>query len=306
MSLTIEQLHETLQESFGVDTISKETVATIKNLVEEYTHEKTIELEAQLIEKNREIALIKEKAEEYANMKVAEKDAEIASIKEKAEEYGQYLIEKGNDYGKYLSEKAEEYGDYRAEMIAEKFNEYSQSIVEQFIEENKDRFVEHAEYNKMKAVFENVKLAFEANLFPLVEDHVVKSLEKRLEESNKQYNRLFKETRVLRQYADYVERQTILESACVDLSDMQKERVEQMTNSIIDLESLKESATSLAKEYKTGLRIIATPDKPEDSSTKSTDLYESYAKVLGAAPAFFSTKAETKGVDSYADYINNL
>lgn len=275
---------EQLKESFGGD-VSSDTLLQVKMMVESFVDDKVHSLSTQLAEKEKELAFVTECAEKYSESikeELLEKgEAYGRFLMEKAESYGEYLTENADKYGEFLMEKAEAYADSKVEVLTEKLDSYAQHVVESFIKENTEKLVEHSEYLKGKKLLESLKTAFEENMYPLNESHAIAKMEARVKETNKQYNALFEEVDQLRKQNLGFAKQQILEKYVGDLSTLQKDKIQRVTESITKLPEYEKAVKMLVEdfEYKnaqpaTKLGDSVKADKQDFTLTESKFEYQ--------------------------------
>ena len=195
----------------------------------------------------------KEEAMKDADAKAAEKD------EEKDEEI-KNLKEMANEYGEFLKEKANAYGDHVKEVLGEKMKEYADFAIEQFITENKERFVETEEYARMRGTFDLIKEAYEQNAFDVRVDAVAQDLQKSLEESTDEYEKVFEALQKANEEVVELKRTMILERATADLADTQKEKVNELLEAV---------SFDTVEEYADGLALIVEQTKANATATKT-------------------------------------
>lgn len=213
---------------------------------------------------------------------------EVTMLKEKAEEYGTFLKEKANEYGDYLKGKANAYGEHIMESVSGKMKEYADYAVEQFITENKERFVETEEYARMRSAFDFIKEAFEKNAFDVREDVAVVELQESLAESTRQYESLFEDMSLAREELDTLKRELILERATADLADTQKEKVNELLESVSfdSLEEYTDGVSMIVEQAKAATVIVV--EKEEILKEETAQVSVSNKKVDDSVSAYLS------------------
>lgn len=183
----------------------------------------------------------------------AESDKDAEELKESHELEVAFLKEKANEYGEHLKEKANAYGESIKESVSVKMKEYAEFAVEEFIAENKERFVETEEYARIKSAFDYIKEAFEKNGFNVQEDAQVVELQESLQDSTAKYESLFEDLSAAKEELNNLNRTLILERAVADLADTQKEKVNELleTVSFDSIEEYKDGVAMIVEQAKT-------------------------------------------------------
>lgn len=275
-------MNEQMRELLETLNLSEDTVKSIQNLLTEALDAAKEEGKAE--GKEEVEAENKEKVEELEES-IADLEARNEFLMEKADEYGAYLMERANEYGSFLMEKANAYGDYIKESVTDKVKDYADFAVEQFIAENKERFVETEEYFRIKGAFDMIKESFERNGFDVRDDLAVQELQQSLNESTEEYEKVFEELQNAREAYDEFKREVILERATLDLADTQKEKVQEL------LESVSFDSTD---EFEEGISLIVEQAKNHSASAVDDVLHEQSGAIV------------TKTIDpSVARYLGN-
>lgn len=164
-----------------------------------------------------------------------------------------------------LTEAAQKYGDYVKAEMGEKINEYIRYASKEYIKENQGKFNQLEQFERMKAVFESVKQAFEYNGFKLDESAQVKDLQGQLTEAKNSFNEIFENFTKANDELEVAKQAILFESMTKGLTSSQKLKAKQLAEGI--------SFDSI-KEFKQGVGLIVEnvkrSDKPATPSKKST------------------------------------
>lgn len=164
--------------------------------------------------------------------KIEDLEEQIVQLQESAERNETHLMEKANEYGSHLMAKANEYGELIKESSATAAKEYADYAIEEFITENKERFVATEEHARIHAAFEMIKESFELNGFTVNTDARVDEVQKSLNESTEEYDRVFAQLQEAREKIETLERESIFESSTRELADTQKEKVKALLETV--------------------------------------------------------------------------
>lgn len=207
-------------------------------------------------------------------------DEETKIIQEKSNEH-EIEMKKQLDE---VTEKANAYAEYVVEEMTQKVEDYCDYVIKQFIEEQKEKLIETEEYCRMATVLKKIREAFESNYFQLTNEPASKQLNDKLDESKKEFNKLFEENRNLKRRiedfttsADKANRKQIFESLTVDLAETQKERLESLVEKtqFSTLEGFKEGLKLFVEEIKmTGKDQSKDTSKEKNDSSKQTSFQE--------------------------------
>jgi hypothetical protein len=238
-----------LTELFGDIELSEDVLIKMKLMMEKAIQEKTDVLNEEISKLNTDIKTLHENAEAYGIFLQEKADEYGTFLQEKADAYGKFLQENAESYGTFLQEKANDYGQYVIEEMTDNIDNYTGYVVEKFIEENKSALLEHNEYERMKSLFENVKIAFEENNFKLSENFVSNTdeIESKLEESTKSYNELYGEFVKIKKNLEEMQYSMVFENVTKDLADTQKERINNLVKNV--------SFSSIG-EFKRGVELM--------------------------------------------------
>lgn len=165
-------------------------------------------------------SVIKTKAVELA-------EGYIAEAAEKAEE----VI---NEHKAELNEAAEKYGEYVAEQMSNKLDSYLDHVVDTWMSENKLAIDNGLKVTMFDGLMEGMKDLFVENNVTCPDDKIdmVEALEENIEELEGQLDQMVVENSKYRDYANYVEKNIIIEKATADMSESQKEKVADLAESI--------------------------------------------------------------------------
>ena len=210
-----------------------------------------------------------------------------AFLQEKADEYGEYIKEQADEYGTFLQNKANDYGKFIAEELSTKIDDYTDYVVEKFVAEHESSLLEQAEYNRMKQLFEDIKVSFEQNHFKLNESQEPQNsdLEMKLSESTKAYTELYNEFVSTKKQLEDAQFAMIFENMTRDLTDTQKERVNNL---------LKNVSFSSLSEFKRGVELMV-----EEFSTSTT-------QTVNELELLDSSQQKKPIDDRMQQYINHL
>lgn len=149
-----------------------------------------------------------------------------------------------------------------AELNEAKLQEAVDAAVEAYVVENEQKFVTTEQFEKMSALFESVKAAFENAAFSLNENAAVQALEGKLHEASETYDGLLERFMALKEENESVaaeletaKRSIIFESAVKDLTDTQRERVGAL------VETIEFADTG---EFASGLKLIVEMECKKD------------------------------------------
>lgn len=164
-----------------------------------------------------------------------------------------------------LSEAAQKYGDYVKNEMGAKINEYIRYASKEYIKENAAKFNQLEQFERMKAVFESVKQAFEYNGFKLDESAEVKDLQKQLTEAKNSFNEVFENFTNTNEELEVAKQAIMFEQLSKGLTSSQKIKAKQLAEGI--------SFDNL-KEFKQGVQLIVEnvkrTDKPAAPAKKDT------------------------------------
>lgn len=213
---------ENLKDLIGESDVSEDTLLKIKIMVESALAEKLDEQAKTLAEQNEvKLTALQAELDEAKEIHAAE----IQSLHEKANQYAQYVVTE----------------------MTEKIDSYAEYVVEKFIEDNKQTLVESDEYNRMKTVFESIKLAFEGAHFALVPTDTTSELEASLAEVRESYNGLCIDHEALKKENTEMQFAMVFESLTSDLAETQKEKLKALVENV--------SFTDVS-EFKRGVELM--------------------------------------------------
>lgn len=274
---TLTAMNSLLTESVKskTDPLSEEIVA-LKVQIAELAEQHKLELTALTEQHKLELEEMETKANEYG-----------AFLQEKADEYGEYIKEQADEYGTFLQNKANDYGKFIAEELSTKIDDYTDYVVEKFVAEHESSLLEQAEYNRMKQLFEDIKVSFEQNHFKLNESQEPQTsdLEMKLSESTKAYTELYNEFVSTKKQLEDAQFAMIFENMTRDLTDTQKERVNNL---------LKNVSFSSLSEFKRGVELMV-----EEFSTSTT-------QTVNELELLDSSQQKKPIDDRMQQYINHL
>lgn len=147
--------------------------------------------------------------------------AEVATLKEAAESYGAFLRDAGNKYG-----------DYVQDSLKESVAEYADLAVTEFIKENREKLVDTEQFNRMQAVFEQVKDVFELNGFALNTERALEESRAEREEINKSFEGSLVQLKEANDKLEAANRRIALIESTADLTDTQKEKVNELLEAV--------------------------------------------------------------------------
>lgn len=225
-------------------------------------------------------------------------DEETKQLNKKISAYKRRLIEQKQLNKAYtakrvkqVTEKAEKYADYVVEEMTKKVESYCNYVVENFVKKNKDRLIESAEYARMAKTLSTIRSVFESNYFQLNPIQGSKHLESQLKESNRAFNELFEEHRILKQqineYSDYIQkenRKAIFNKLTENLSYTQKEKLKILSEKakFDTIEEFEEGISLMIEEYnhQPNNKYISEEKETKTVSIDTNDKMKSYLENL--------------------------
>lgn len=160
-----------------------------------------------------------------------------------------------------LHEAAQKYGDYVKEEMTGKITEYTNYAVKEFIKENKQKLNQLEDYERMKAMFESVKAAFEFNGYKLDENAGTKKARKELNEAKAAFNDLFEQFTKANDELAVAKQAIIFEGISKDLTLTQKNKLRQLAESV-SFDTLPEFKQGLSMLVENVKREGKTPSAP--------------------------------------------
>lgn len=168
-----------------------------------------------------------------------------------------------------IAEAAQKYGDYIKEEMSGKITEYTTYAVKEFIKENQQKFNQLENLQRMTAVFESIKTAFEYNGFKLDGSAEVKKLQGELTEAKNSFNEIFEQYTASNDELTVARQAIMFEALIKDLTSTQKSKVKKLAEGI--------SFDDL-KEFKQGVSLIVESIKREGKAP--TDVTPTSTTVL--------------------------
>lgn len=267
--------------------LSEETLTAMNSLLTESVKSKTDPLSEEIVALKVQIAELAEQHKLELEEMETKANEYGAFLQEKADEYGEYIKEQADEYGTFLQNKANDYGKFIAEELSTKIDDYTDYVVEKFVAEHESSLLEQAEYNRMKQLFEDIKVSFEQNHFKLNESQEPQNsdLEMKLSESTKAYTELYNEFVSTKKQLEDAQFAMIFENMTRDLTDTQKERVNNL---------LKNVSFSSLSEFKRGVELMV-----EEFSTSTT-------QTVNELELLDSSQQKKPIDDRMQQYINHL
>lgn len=189
-----------------------------------------------------------------------------------------------------IAEAAQKYGDYIKEDTSAKITEYTTYAVNEFIKENKQKFNKLEQYERMEAVFEAVKSAFEYNGFKLDESADVKKIQSELTEAKNSFNEIFEQFTAANDELTVARQAIMYEQLTKDLTTTQRAKVKKLAEGISfdDLKEFKQGVSliveSVKRESKAAPAAKTTPTATdlltEQNKTQPQDVDPQMAAIL--------------------------
>lgn len=163
-----------------------------------------------------------------------------------------------------IAEAAQKYGDYVKEEMSGKITEYTTYAVKEFIKENQAKFNQLENLQRMTAVFESIKSAFEYNGFKLDESAEVKKLQGELTEAKNSFNDIFEQYTAANDELTVARQAIMFEALIGDLTSTQKNKVKKLAESISfdDLKEFKQGVSLIVESVKREGKATTTPVDP--------------------------------------------
>jgi hypothetical protein len=207
-------------------------------------------------------------------------------ITEEAKARETSLQEAAEAHSTYLQEQAEAYGEYITEELTAKADEYAKFAVEKFVEEHKKEIVDAEDVKKYKAIFEDVKAAFEKNLAALTIDSTgsdeIASLHEQIDEQKAQYSDLFEQFVDAKKQLEEKGFAEIFESLTVKLADTQKEKINNLLEhiSFTDQAEFKKAVEILVEEILSASQKKEPITEEVDPKAKVNEKMKAYLNRL--------------------------
>ena len=196
-------------------------------------------------------SVIKTKAVELA-------EAHIAEAAEKAEA----VI---NEHKEELNEAAEKYGEHLAEQMANKLDSYLDHVVEAWMAENKLAVENGLKVSMFDGLMKGMKNVFiENNVHcPYEKIDMIEALEENIQDLEGRLDAVVVENRQHKEYANYVEKNIIIERVTAGMAESQKEKVSDLAESIRFDEHFEDNLNSVIK-FAAGIKLAEKEDMPDD------------------------------------------
>lgn len=185
-----------------------------------------------------------------------------------------------------LHEHANAYGTMIAESVEETASELASIAVDEFIAENTERFTKTEQFERMQGVLNQLKESFEANGFSINENANLDAANAALKESQDAYEGVVSKLNEATETLAKTERTLLFERATSDLSVNQREKAQELLESLTFTNS---------EEFEKGLTMIVesassvAPITPDAAATDPVEqLNESKSPLIGAAADYLA------------------
>lgn len=221
-------LNENIKKLLGEDSISEEVATKLFEMIDSRLQEA--------------VDAAKKEVKDEMDAKLEEKDAEIEKLKDEKDALiaeKDEVVDKADAHVKEVKEEMEA----RTEKAIEE-------AVNSFIAKNSEAIKNAEKFERMNAVFESVKKAFEQNGFVLDNEEPLNEKEKEIKMMVQAYDELFEETHQVKDKLEETTKRLFIVEATKDLSEFQKDLVEKEIQSVefLSEESYKDSLNSLVEK----------------------------------------------------------
>lgn len=200
-------------------------------------------------------SVIKTKAVEIA-------EAHIAAAADKAET----VI---NEHKEELNEAAEKYGEHLAEQMSNKLDSYLDHIVDIWMTENKLAVDNGLKVSMFDGLMEGMKSVFIENNVHCPDEKIdmIDALEENIQDLEGRLDEVVIQNRQHKEYANYVEKNIIIERVTKGMAESQKEQVSDLAESIRFDENFEDNLNSVIK-FASGVKLAEKEDDKEADDKK--------------------------------------
>lgn len=200
-------------------------------------------------------SVIKTKAVEIA-------EAHIAAAADKAET----VI---NEHKEELNEAAEKYGEHLAEQMSNKLDSYLDHVVETWMTENKLAVENGLKVSMFDGLMEGMKSVFIENNVHCPDEKIdmIDALEENIQDLEGRLDEVVIQNRQHKEYANYVEKNIIIERVTKGMAESQKEQVSDLAESIRFDENFEDNLNSVIK-FASGIKLAEKEDDKEADDEK--------------------------------------
>lgn len=203
-------------------------------------------------------SVIKAKAVELADSHIAEAAAKAETV----------IAEHKQE----LNEAAEKYAEHLSESMQNKLDSYLDHVVDAWMNENKLA----VESGLKVAMFDNLmngmrEMFAENNIHcPDNKIDMIATLEENVADLEDRLDSVIVENRKHKEYAQYVEKNIIIERATAEMTESQKEKVVDLAESIRFDENFEDNLTSVIK-FASGINLVEKENKQKDGEKEPED-----------------------------------
>ncbi len=233
-------------------------------------------------------SVIKTKAVELA-------EAHIAEAAKKAEE----IIASHKDD---LNEAAEKYGEHLAESMQNKLDSYLDHVVDAWMAENKLAVENGLKVSMFDGLMEGMKNVFIENNVHCPDEKIdmIDALEENISDLEARIDTVVVENRKHKEYANYVEKNIIVERVTKGMAESQKEQVNDLAESIRFDENFEDNLNSVIK-FATSIKLSEKEYDEEVEDKKKPDVKKDGEDD---AEKVDDEKMKESAVPSMAAYLN--
>ncbi|CAL9955466.1 head scaffolding protein [Vibrio phage D480] len=164
-----------------------------------------------------------------------------------------------------LNEAAEKYGEHLAESMQNKLDSYLDHVVEAWMSENKLAVENGLKVSMFDGLMEGMKNVFVENNVHCPDEKIdmIESLEENITDLESRLDVVVVENRKHKEYANYVEKNIIIERVTKGMAESQKEQVSDLAESIRFDENFEDNLNSVIK-FASGIKLAEKEDDEED------------------------------------------
>lgn len=224
-------------------------------------------------------------------------EAHIAEAAEKAET----LIA---EHKQELNEAAEKYGDHLAEQMSNKLDSYLDHVVEAWMAENKLAVENGLKVSMFDGLMEGMKNVFVENNVHCPDEKIdmIESLEENISDLETRLDGVVVENRQHKEYANYVEKNIIIDRVTKGMAESQKEQVSDLAESIRFDENFEDNLNSVIK-FASGIKL-AEKEGEDDDADKPSPKKDGDDDDKGDADKDKDSVVTESAVPSMAAYLN--
>lgn len=196
-------------------------------------------------------SVIKTKAVELAEAHIAEAATKAESVI--------------NEHKQELNEAAEKYGDHLAEQMSNKLDSYLDHVVDTWMAENKLAVENGLKVSMFDGLMEGMKNVFIENNVHCPDEKIdmIESLEENIQDLETRLDGVVVENRKHKEYANYVEKNIVVDRVSKGMTESQKEQVSDLAESIRFDENFEDNLNSVIK-FASGIKLAEKEDENED------------------------------------------